>query len=447
MTKPTPNACLPTHVLCLLCACSVLPLAFAGCQRGPQTGPQAEPPVIPVSHPVYREVTDYVDYTGRTDAVESVGVRARVTGYLTKLPFKEGAEVKKGDLLFEIDPRPYQAMVDQAQSQVKLAETQLNLAKITYERDQRIAEESPRAISAQQLDQDKAAVDSAQAQIKAAQAVLDAYKLNLSFCQVTSPIDGQVSRYYYTLGNLVTQDQTLLTTVVSVDPIYAYYDVDEPTLLRVRRAINEGKIKPRPGANGFPVLMALQGETGYPHEGTINFVNNAINPSTGTLAVRGVFPNSMPENGVRLLAPGMFVRIRVPIGQPHPALLVIDRAVGSDQGLKFVYVVGPDNKVEYRRVTTGALQPDGLRVIEDGLKPDDRVVVGGIQQVRPRMQIEVEEQPMPTLEGDDSAAAPAAKRPMPPPRDSAKPGNDGGKPPPNPRPGAGEGRGAGRDRP
>jgi membrane fusion protein, multidrug efflux system len=417
--------------LVCVCACSLL-AAVAGCQRGQPQNADTGPPVIPVSHPVEKDVTDYVDYTGRVDAVDSVGVRARVTGYLTKEPFKEGAEVKKGDLLFEIDPRPYQALVDQAQSQVKLAEAQLNLAKITYERDRTIANETPRAISAQQLDQDKASVDSAQAQVKAAQAVLDAYKLNLSFCEVTSPVDGQVSRYYFTLGNLVNQDQTLLTTVVSVDPMYVYFDVDEATLLQVRRAVNEGKIKPSPGAKGFPVLMALQGEKDYPHEGTINFVNNAVNPSTGTLAVRGVFPNPKPENGVRVLSPGMFVRVRLPIGPPHPALLVIDRAIGNDQGLKFVYILASDKKVQYRRVTTGPLQSDGLRVIEDGLTKDDWVVVGGVQQVRPRMEIEVDEEPMPTLEGEVTKGALDTKKPMPPPRDNANPGN--GKNGNNPKP-------------
>jgi multidrug efflux system membrane fusion protein len=347
---------------------------------------------------VQRQVTDYVDFTGRTDAVEAVDVRARVTGYLVKLPFKEGAEVKKGDLLFEIDPRPYQAQLDQAEAQVKLNQASLVLAQTTLARDRRIAGEVSGGVSQQQLDQDKAAVDEARARVEAYRASTEVYKLNLSFCKVTSPVDGKVSRYYLTKGNLVNQDQTLLTTVVSLDPTYAYFDVDDATVLRIRRAINEGKIK-RPEDGEIPVFMGLQGEDGFPHEGRLNFVNNQVNPTTGSISVRGVFANPLPKNGARLLSPGMFVRIRLPIGQPHHALLVIDRAIGSDQGLKYVYVIDADNKAQYRRVTTGPLQPDGLRVIEEGLKPDEWVVVGALQQVRPRQVVRPDQVDMPTLAG------------------------------------------------
>ena len=390
--------------------------AAAGCHQGPTQVPPPELPVVPVSTPVQREVTDYMDYTGRTDAVESVGIRARVTGYIDRIPFKEGSEVKKDDVLFEIDPRPYKAQLDQAQAQVDLNQASFNLAKITYERDVPLAAKA--AITQQQLDQDNAAVEEARARIKASQAAVEVYKLNLQFTKVTSPIDGMVSRYYYTPGNLVIQDQTLLTTVVSLDPMYAYFDMDEPTLLRVKRAINEGRIKLLPKGSDIPILMGLQGESGYPHRGSFNFINNVINPSTGTIAIRGVFPNPRPANGARLLVPGMFVRIRLPIGQPHPALLVIDRAVGSDQGLKFVYVVNSQNKIEYRRVTTGPLQDDGLRVIEEGLQPSDRVVTGGLQQVRPRMEVSPDEEPMPTLGGQPPP--PVNNKAQPPPPGSQK---------------------------
>jgi multidrug efflux system membrane fusion protein len=376
-----------------------------GCAKKPAEVAPAEPPAVPVSKPVQREVTDYMDFTGRTEAVESVDIRPRVTGYLVKIPFKEGSEVKTGDLLFEIDPRPYQAQLDQALAQVNLYQAQLELARTTYARDRAIsASGGAGAVSQQQLDQDRASVDEAAARVKAYQASVEVYKLNLAFTKVTSPITGQASRYYLTLGNLANQDQTLLTTVVSLDPIYAYFDVDEPTVLRIRRAINEGRIKlPQPGAE-IPVFLGLQGEDGYPHRGNINFVNNQVNPTTGSISVRGAFPNPKPESGARLLSPGMFVRTHLPIGQPHPALLVIDRAIASDQGLKYVYVVDADHKAQYRRVSTGALQEDGLRVIAEGLKPDDWVVVGGLQQVRPRMQVQTQEVPMPTLGGQESAA-------------------------------------------
>ena len=377
--------------------------SMVGCSRGQTQPAPSEPPAIPVSRAVSREVTDFVDFTGRTDAVQAVDIRARVTGYLVQLPFKEGAEVKKDDLLFEIDPRPYQAQLDQARGQVTLYQAQLKLAKTTYARYKALSASEPGAVSKQELDVYQAQMEQAEASVKAFQASMEVYKLNLSFCRVTSPIDGQVSRYYLTLGNLVNQDQTLLTTVVSLDPMYAYFDMDEPTLLRIRRAINDGRIKPPQQDGAIPVLMGLQGEDGFPHKGTINFVNNQVSPTTGSISVRGVFPNPKPKGGARLLSPGMFVRIRLPIGQPHPALLVIDRAIGFDQGLKYVYVLDANNTAQYRRVTTGALQEDGLRVVE-GLRPDERVIVGALQQLRPRIQVRPDEVLMPTLGPQDSGA-------------------------------------------
>jgi membrane fusion protein, multidrug efflux system len=367
--------------------------AIAGCQRKrPEVAP-AEPPTIPISLPVKRVVTEYVDFTGRTNAVYSVDVRARVSGYLVQMPFKEGAEVKEGDLLFQIDPRPYQAQYDQAVGQVNLYKAQLELAKANYARDKEVAK-TPGAVSVQQLDQDKAAVDEAEAAVKAFQASLEIYKLNLSFTNVIAPISGQVSRYFLTLGNLVVQDQTLLTTVVSLDPIYVYFDVDEGTMIRARKAINRGEIE-RYQQGGIPVSCALQGEEGFPHHGLVNFINNQVNPNTGSISVRGRFDNPKPANGIRLLSPGMFVRVRLPIGRPHPAILVIDQAITSDQGMKFVYVVGPENKLEYRRVTTGAAEEGGRRVITEGLKPGEWVVTDGLQQVRPGTEIKPVQKPMP----------------------------------------------------
>ncbi len=187
-----------------------------------------------------------------------------------------------------------------------------------------------------------------------------------------------------------------MTTVVSVDPMYAYFDMDEPTLLQIRMAIGDGRIKSIE-KNTFRVHMGLQGEEGHPHVGTVNFVNNQVNPSTGSIAVRGLFPNPVLKENVRLLSPGMFVRIHLPIGQPHPALLVIDRAIASDQGLKYVYVIDAQNKVQYRRVTTGQLQPDGLRVITEGLEAGDWVAVGALQQIRPNMQVQTEKIAMPSF--------------------------------------------------
>jgi multidrug efflux system membrane fusion protein len=226
---------------------------------------------------------------------------------------------------------------------------------------------------------------------------------------VRSPIDGQVGRYMLTVGNLVNQDQTLLTTVVSQDPMYVYFDMDEATLLKLRKAVDEGRIKQYQEGK-VPVFMGLQGEDGYPHEGTLNFVNNQVNPNTGSIAVRGRFDNPILKGTVRLFSPGMFTRIHLPMGPPHDALLVIDRAIGSDQGLKYVYVI-ENHQIEkkngkeegsgeavYRRVTTGALQPDGLRVITGGLQPGEWVAVGALQQLRPHLQVQTDViRPMPSL--------------------------------------------------
>jgi multidrug efflux system membrane fusion protein len=393
-------------------------LAVAGgCQPNRAAVAAPEPPTVPIAHPIRREVTDYVDFTGRTEAVHSVDIRPRVTGYLVEMPFQEGAEVKTGDLLFVVDPRPYKAQLDQAQGQVDLYKASLKLARVTLARDRAINALAPGSISQQQFDQEQAVVEEAEARVKAYEKSMEIYRLSHEFTRVTSPIDGQISRYYLTLGNLVNQDQTLLTTIVSQDPMYAYFEMDEPTLLRIRRAINEGKIQ-LPQAGTVPVLMGLQGEDGFPHQGTVNFVNNQVNPTTGSILVRGVFANPKPPGGLRLLSPGMFVRIRFPIGRPHPAALVIDRAIGSDQGMKFVYVLDAKDTVQYRRVTTGALQEDGLRVIEQGLAPEDWVVVGGLQQVRPRMPVKSERVAMPTLAPNVPAEAtppPAEPRKAAPP--------------------------------
>lgn len=375
-------------------------LAALGCAPPPAAPPPPVGAKVPVSRPVQRQVTETVEYTGRTDAVESVGVRARVTGYLTQAPFKEGAEVNKGDLLFEVDPRPYKAQLDQAESQVGVAESQLALARNTLDRTRA----SGASLSQQEADQAKAAADTAAAQVRAAKATAEVYRLNTEYTKVVAPIAGEVSRYYFTAGNLVSQDQTLLTTVVSVDPMYVYFDMDERTLLRINAAVNDGRIKP-PSAGTAPVQLGLDGEEGYPHSGTINFLNNVVNPSSGTVALRGVFANPKPPNGRRLFKPGMFARVRLPLGGPRAALLVLDRAVGSDQGLKYVYVVDAQSKVQYRRVTTGALEDDGLRVIETGLRPDDRVVVGALQQLRPKAEVVTEDVPMPSA-GPPPDAAP-----------------------------------------
>jgi len=365
------------------------------------------PTIVMVSYPVKTEVTDHADFISRTAAVDTVALRARVTGYLDETCYKEGAIVKKGEVLFKIDARPYQALVDSARGLVAANEAILKRAKADNARNKALALKSPGAITPQDLDQFQAAEDQAIANLEIAKANLETARLNLSFTQVSSPIDGRAGRYDMTAGNLARQDDTLLTTIVSVDPIYAYFDVDENTLLYVRKLIREGRAK---SARDFPLPVQLQlaNEDGYPHEGTINFVDNQVNPKTGTLRLRGVFPNH-PE----ALTPGLFARVRVPIGGPHEALLVTDRAIDTDQGQKVVYVVNDKNEVLSRPVQLGALHGK-LRAIEEGLKPDERVIVNGLQLVRPGITVEPKLVEMPMARSTDGAGSETkANRPDP----------------------------------
>jgi RND family efflux transporter MFP subunit len=377
---------------------------ISGCKKAASTAAAPSLPVVPVSNPVQRQVSDYVEYTGRIDARQSVGIKARATGYLDSTgkdkngkPIKEGSEVSKDDLLFQIDPRPYQYQLAQAKSQVTVVERQLKLAQITLERDK--AGMKGGGVSQQQVDQDEAAVAETQARLDAAKTTVKTYDLNLEFTSVKAPFAGQISRYLYMPGNLIVQDQTLLTTIVDVEQVYAYFDMDERTLLKLKK-INAPAASPK-------VVMSLEGETDFPHAGALDFMNNVVNPATGTISVRAIYDNPKLATGTRLFVPGMFVRTRLPIGDPHPGLLVVDRAISSDQGLKYVYVLDANNKVQYRRVFIGALQDDGLRVIEpykaavpgkeieSGLKPDELVAVGSLPQLKPNMEISPDKRDMP----------------------------------------------------
>jgi RND family efflux transporter MFP subunit len=362
-----------------------LSAGLTGCTRAPVGAPAAVPATVTVSHPLERDVTDYADYTARTAAVDSVEVRARVWGYLDKVNFKEGALVKKGDVLFQIDPREYQAQFEANKARVAQNEAALQLAQANYQRFQTLFKKNPGAVSQQDLDRYQAEEAQGVANLNLAKANLESARLNLEWTKVIAPISGRVSRYVVTVGNLIQAgDQgggTLLTTIVSVDPMYAYFDVDEHTALRVRQLIREGKMDSvREG--GFPVSLGLANESGHPHQGTVNFVDNQVNPKTGTIRLRGVFPNQD-----QFLLPGFFARVRTPIGRPHKALLVSERALDTDQGQKIVYVVNEQNQVAVRPVRLGAPH-DGLREITDGLKAGERVIVVGLQQVRPGATVE-----------------------------------------------------------
>jgi RND family efflux transporter MFP subunit len=362
----------------------ILSLALGGCKREPPALAAIPPPVVMVSQPVEREITDYYEYTGRTAAVEAVEVRARVSGYLIKVNSWEGSVVKKGDLLFQIDPRPFQAVLDGAKGQVAQWEAKLARAEADVTRYERLLPKG--AASQKDLDQAVADRGEARAAIQSARGAVDRAALDLEFTRVTAPINGRISRHLIDEGNLVTMNSTLLTTIVSTDPMYAYFDVDERAVLDVRQLIREGKARNARNSEEVTVLLGLANETGFPHQGTINFLDNQVNPQTGTLRLRGVFPNPN-DNKLEVLLPGYFARVRLLIGRSHRALLVTDRAIDTDQGQKIVYVVNDKNEVISRPISLGALH-DGLRVIEEGIKPGERVIVNGLLQVRPGITVE-----------------------------------------------------------
>jgi RND family efflux transporter MFP subunit len=382
----------------------VLAIGMAGCARAPAGGP-AETTQAAVSNPVELYVTDYADFTGRTAAVDSVELRARVWGYLDKVNFQEGALVKKGDVLFEIEPRTYQAALEQAEGNVSQLQARLTRLEADVTRSERLFAKG--AMSREEYDRTIGDRGEAAGSLAAYRAAVDRARLDLEYTKVVAPISGRISRYNVTVGNLVQAgDQgggTLLTTIVSVDPMYAYFDVDEHTVLRVRQLVREGKAdSPREGGV-VPVSLGLANESGFPHQGTINFVDNQVNPKIGTMRLRGVFPNEE-----QVLAPGFFGRVRVPIGRKHKALLVSERALDTNQGQKIVYVVNEKNEVESRPVRLGALH-DGLREITDGLKPGELVIVNGLQQIRPGAAVEPKLVDMPV--SPSAANAPKPKNP------------------------------------
>lgn len=431
---PAPPACLDHSSARFVslgragCLAAVLLATLCGCGGKPPAATDTTPPAVSVSQPLQREVTDYVDFVGRTEAPLSLEVRARVSGYLVKMPFQEGSVVKAGDVLFEIDDRPYQDELDQAQASLEQAKAALIKSQAFLEIGLQTQKISPGAVSQQEIVQRQGARDEAAAAVKSAEATLEKCRLNYEWCKVTSAIDGRVSRYYLTVGNLASQDTTLLTTVVSEDPLYAYFDVDERTMLRIVRDMLPKADVDLLRSKQVPVLMGLADEEGYPHTGYIDFADNVVNAATGTVTARGVFANpASAASGRRLLRPGMFVRIRLPLGKPRQALLVSEKALGTDQGQKYLCAVDAENVIQYRRVATGPLQSDGLRVIQTGLQPGEWVVVSGLQLVRPGLKVQPERVAMPGAavpgaDSEDKASAgppptstpPAAKPPEPP---------------------------------
>lgn len=352
-------------------------LTLAACGREDKSKAPPPPVKITVIQPEEREVREYEELPGRVEAIERVEVKARVTGYLTKLHFAEGAEVKKGDPLISIDPREYQAEVDTATAALEQAQARLAQARSNYERARQLSKNT--VIAKQELETQGTAVLDAAAGVRAAQANLVKAQLNLEYTEIRAPISGKIGRVSVTEGNLL-EDGDTLTTIVSQDPVYIYFDVPERAVLRWDRAVQEAS---REGLTARARITAgLANEEGFPREGKVDFTDNELQAGTGTLRMRAIFPNEH-----RRLRPGLYARARVSLDQPQKSLLVPERAVGIDQGQRFVYVVGADNKAEYRKVSIGQLY-DGLRAVTEGLNPDDRVVVEGLISLRPGTPVE-----------------------------------------------------------
>ena len=382
----------------------LLLLAAAGCTRTAAQPGAPPPPKVTVAEVLFEDVTEWDEFTGRLEAVNTVAVRPRVSGYVSGVRFREGALVNRGDLLFQIDPRPFQAEVDRLTAELTRARATVQRASSEAQRADRLTAQD--AMSREESDRRLSFAQEATAQVEAVAAALRAAELNLEFTRVTSPIDGRVGRAIATEGNLVSTgpgEATLLTTVVSLDPIYASFDVDEQSFLRYGNLASEGK-RASARQSGLPIRMALAGDQDFPHDGKMNFLDNQVDPDTGTIRARAVFAN--PAHG---LTPGLFVRLRLPGTAAYDGALVRDAAVGTDLDKRYVLVVSKDQTVEYRTVTLGpAVGP--LRVVRQGLSAGELVVVNGLQRVRPGMKIDpvlAAMAPESGAAGGDGAAAPA----------------------------------------
>ncbi len=357
-------------------------IVAAGCsQTAAQQGPPP-PPQVTVAQVIERDVTEWDEFTGRLQAVDSVDIRPRVSGLVSAVRFEEGAIVQRGSLLFQIDPRPFQAEVDRLRAELARARATGQRADSELQRAERLRAEN--AISKEEHDRRAAFAQESVAQASAVEAALRAAELNLEFTQVTSPITGRVGRAIVTEGNLVSSgpgEATLLTTVVSLDPVYAYFDADEQIFLKY--AAGRGGPRPtnRARSTDLPIRMALSSDEGFPHVGHLDFLDNQVDGGTGTIRARAIF-----RNADGMLTPGLFARLRLAGTGTYQGLLIQDRAVGTDLSKKFVYVVGPKNDIQYRTVTLGPIV-DGLRVVRSGLEAGESVVINGLQRVRPGVEV------------------------------------------------------------
>jgi len=371
MNVDVPASFSPRRRRALPLALSILAAVLvAACSSQAAPGDDAPPPPeVSVAQVLQRDVVEWDEYTGRVVAPETVELRPRVSGYVDRVAFEEGDEVRKGDLLFVIDPRPYRAALARAEAQLAQARSQAGLARSQNARAAELL--AVNAISREDFESRDAGAAQAQAAVHAAEAAVASARLDLQFTAVRSPIDGRVGRALVTAGNLAQADATPLATVVSLDPVHVYFETGEQRYLHYQSLARNG----RHGQSGSPVRVGLANETGYPHAGTVDFVDNRVDPGTGTIRARAVVPN--PD---RVLTPGLFARVQLAAGAQRSALLVDDKAVLTDQDRKYVYVVGDDGTAQRRDIEPGRIV-DGLRVVDRGLSPHDRVIVHGVQKV------------------------------------------------------------------
>lgn len=355
----------------------VVLLIAVGCNRSQPKLAPTKPPEVIVDQPVTETVVDYEEFTGRTEAVPSVEIRARVSGYLDEVYFKDGATVTKGDPLFKIDDRIYKATLDREDATVRQSKARYDHAVADYKRMLATPEGS---LAPQERDKTTYERAESEAAYNAALAARKLAEINYNYTRIAAPISGRISRRMVDPANLVKADETMLTTIVSLDPMFAYFDIDERTLLRFRRLLQEGKIKSA-GESAVAVDVGVADEEGFSLSGVIDFTENRVEPGTGTLRVRAEV-----KNPKLFLSPGMFVRIRLPVGLPHQAIVIPEEALSTDQGDKYVFVVNEQDEVVYRPVKPGALN-QGRRVIDSGLQPGDRVIVRGQQRVRAGVKV------------------------------------------------------------
>jgi multidrug efflux system membrane fusion protein len=369
-------------------------LLFADCSKAPEKQ-EAGPLPVNVVTVVEKEVHEWDEFTGRLEPVDSVDIRPRVSGYITEIHFEEGAIIKKGDLLFVIDPRPYQADLDRASAELERMQAQQKLAQIELERAKELRAKS--AISASEFDQKAATLQDRSASVRSAEAAKSSAELNLEFTQIKSPIDGRVSDARVTVGNLVQPGggtESILTTVVSIDPIYAKIDGDENAILKYIKLSEEGK-RVSARTEKIPAWVELGNETNFPHQGFVDFVDNRLDPGTGTVRARVVLKNWNPG----FITPGLFTRVRIAGATPYRAALVQDKVISSQQGLKYVFVVKADNTIERRNIETSTLF-EGKRIVKSGLKEGEKVVSTRLQILHPGMAVTAVPEPSPAATPD-----------------------------------------------